>query len=229
MSKRRKSFVRSKALQKITFESNSHFFYQRNHDIDALMKWPDWNPSQARLLLKMKYDIELIFAAIKRTRDRHLDMRSLARKEAFDFEFITRYQIPAITLDEIEKEEVRAYHPKFIRKRLTLPNDLEQYPKNPNPPLNPYYIDKRKDDGNALSTIAPIYPATQTRYQTLMKWGKQRFECLEERDKQRAELRAYLERWNGEGRKESKKSIMRKFKIGPAEFYSVYNEMESAD
>lgn len=142
--RRRTRKVKSNALQYITFADNAEFFYQRRRDIETLMGWDGWNKSQVRLLLKMFYDIILIFAAIQRTRNKHLDMRAIAREKALSCNFVINNKIQEETIREIEGEPIRSYHPKFIRRRLMLPEDPTLYPKGESVTRWGWYSEERR-------------------------------------------------------------------------------------
>lgn len=197
------------------------------------MTWPNWNPRQARFLLKMRYDIGLIFAAVKRARNRQLDMRSDAQEYAFDGNYIEIYDIPSQVLSEIIDEPIRAYLPKYIRSRLTLPNDKDSYPKG-RPVVGRgkgmgkgWYWEKRADDGSILPSLAPKYPPIESRSKTLITWGKQRYERLQEIDDRRDAARISIKRWITDGKKEPKKTLIRSLKIDPATFYRTLHEVEN--
>lgn len=189
-ARRRQKRVKSRLLQHLTFSRNEEFFFARACDIGTLMTWPDWNPRQARLLLKMRYDIELIHAAQERERNPSVDMRAQAREQAFVPAFIEPHKISNEELQEIETEPVRAYHPKFIRRRLMLPNDGAYYFRL----VSPEKAGVTEPLEDFLPTIRPGRANAETHTQTLMKWGGQRFAYLMEKDEKRAAVREYLKR-----------------------------------
>lgn len=219
---RRQKKVKSRLLQHLTFSKNEEFFSQRARDIGILMTWPGWNVSQARLLLKMKYDIELIHAAREREQDKSVNMRAIAREQAFNPAFIESHKINEEELLKIEAEPVRAYHPKFIRRRLMLPNDGTYYFQL----ISTEKAETADPYKDFLPTLRPGRASAETRTQTLMRWGGQRFECLVEKDDKRTAVREYLKGWIKDGRQESKRSIMRKFGMDPVGFYRILAEVE---
>jgi hypothetical protein len=186
-------------------------FIQRREDLKTLMGWGGWNQPQAKLLLKMLFDIELVRAAGARKMDKTQDenLRDVAGQHAFYQDFIDKHKISNADWKKIMADPVRAYETVFIRRRLTLPHDPEYY-----------------KSGYILPTLRPSGDRDEARRKRIAEKGKAFVNGMERRLAKIARIKARIKRFIEDGEPQSQRSVMRELGITQGIFRPLYKELK---